>query len=126
MQKGYIVVCVDGRGTGYKGTKFKKVTYKNLGKYRNEDQIAAAKWFEINLTLTSLELVFSGWSYGGYMASLAMTKGADVFKAGIAVAPVTNWRYYDSIYTERFLQTPQENPEGYDQNSPNFCEITKR
>ena len=126
VQKGYIVACVDGRGTGYKGTKYKKVTYKNLGKYEIEDQIAAAKWLGNQSYIDKSRIGIFGWSYGGYMASLAMTKGADVFKAGIAVAPVTNWRYYDSIYTERFLQTPQENPEGYDQNSPTtFADLLK-
>lgn len=126
VQKGYIVACVDGRGTGYKGTKFKKVTYKNLGKYEIEDQIAAAKWFGNQSYIDKSRIGIFGWSFGGYMTSLAMTKGADVFKAGIAVAPVTNWRYYDSIYTERFLQTPQENPDGYDQNSPTtFANLLK-
>ncbi|VFB03425.1 Prolyl tripeptidyl peptidase precursor [Chryseobacterium taihuense] len=117
-QKGYIVACVDGRGTGYKGARFKKVTYKNLGKYEIEDQITAAKWFGNQSYIDKTRIGIFGWSFGGYMASLAMTKGADVFKMGIAVAPVTNWRYYDSVYTERFLLTPQENPEGYDDNSP--------
>ncbi len=118
VQKGYIVACVDGRGTGYKGARFKKVTYKNLGKYEIEDQITAAKWFGNQSYIDKTRIGIFGWSFGGYMASLAMTKGADVFKMGIAVAPVTNWRYYDSVYTERFLLTPQENPEGYDDNSP--------
>lgn len=126
VQKGYIVACVDGRGTGYKGTKYKKVTYKNLGKYEIEDQIAAAKWLGNQSYIDKSRIGIFGWSFGGYMASLAMTKGADVFKVGIAVAPVTNWRYYDSIYTERFLQTPQENAEGYDQNSPTtFANLLK-
>lgn len=118
VQKGYIVVCVDGRGTGYKGTKYKKSTYLNLGKYEIEDQIAAAKWLGNQSYVDKSRIGIFGWSYGGYMASLALTKGADVFKTGIAVAPVTNWRYYDSVYTERFLRTPQENPKGYDENSP--------
>ena len=118
VQKGYIVVCVDGRGTGYKGTKYKKVTYMNLGKYEIEDQIAAAKWFGKQSYIDQSRIGIFGWSFGGYMASLALTKGADVFKTGIAVAPVTNWRYYDSVYTERFMRTPQENPSGYDDNSP--------
>lgn len=126
VQKGYIVACVDGRGTGFKGSKFKKVTYKNLGKYEIEDQIAAAKWFGKQSYIDKNRIGIFGWSFGGYMASLAMTKGAEVFKAGIAVAPVTNWRYYDSVYTERFLTTPQENPAGYDDNSPtNFAKLLK-
>ena len=118
VQKGYIVACVDGRGTGYKGTEYKKTTYLNLGKFEIDDQIAAAKWFGNQSYINKDRIGIFGWSYGGYMASLALTKGADVFKAGIAVAPVTNWRYYDSIYTERFMRTPQENPAGYDDNSP--------
>jgi dipeptidyl-peptidase-4 len=118
VQKGYIVACVDGRGTGYKGAKYKKVTYMNLGKYEIEDQITAAKWFGNQSYVDKTRIGMFGWSFGGYMTSLAMTKGADVFKMGIAVAPVTNWRYYDSVYTERFMRTPQENPDGYDKNSP--------
>lgn len=118
VQKGYIVACVDGRGTGYKGAKYKKVTYMNLGKYEIEDQITAAKWFGNQSYIDKNRIGMFGWSFGGYMTSLAMTKGADVFKMGIAVAPVTNWRYYDSVYTERFMRTPQENPDGYDKNSP--------
>lgn len=118
VQHGYIVACVDGRGTGGKGTAYKKVTYLNLGKYEIEDQIAAAKWLGNQSYIDKDRIGIFGWSFGGYMASLAMTKGADVFKLGIAVAPVTNWRFYDTIYTERFMRTPQENPDGYDKNSP--------
>ncbi|AZI32051.1 S9 family peptidase [Kaistella carnis] len=126
VQKGYIVACVDGRGTGYKGTEFKKVTYLNLGKYEIEDQIAAAKWFGKQSYINKDRIGIFGWSFGGYMASLALTEGADVFKTGIAVAPVTNWRYYDSVYTERFMRTPQENPAGYDDNSPtSYAELLK-
>lgn len=126
VQKGYIVACVDGRGTGFKGTKFKKVTYMNLGKYEIEDQIAAAKWFGMQSYIDKDRIGIFGWSFGGYMASLALTKGADVFKTGIAVAPVTNWRYYDTVYTERFMRTPQENAKGYDQNSPTeFANLLK-
>ncbi|MGC4127960.1 MAG: S9 family peptidase [Bergeyella sp.] len=126
VQKGYIVACVDGRGTGFKGADYKKVTYKNLGKYEIEDQIAAAKWLGNQSYIDKSRIGIFGWSFGGYMASLAMTKGADVFKAGIAVAPVTNWKYYDSVYTERFLLTPQENPSGYEDNSPtNFAQLLK-
>lgn len=117
-QKGYLVVCVDGRGTGYKGTAYKKVTYKNLGKYEIEDQITAAQWLGNLPYVDKTRIGIFGWSFGGYMASLALTKGAETFKLGIAVAPVTNWRYYDTIYTERFMLTPQENPSGYDNNSP--------
>lgn len=126
VQKGYIVACVDGRGTGFKGADYKKVTYKNLGKYEIEDQIAAAKWFGNQSYIDKSRIGIFGWSFGGYMASLALTKGADVFKTGIAVAPVTNWKYYDSVYTERFLLTPQENSAGYEDNSPtNFAQLLK-
>lgn len=126
VQKGYIVACVDGRGTGYKGTEYKKTTYLNLGKYEIDDQIAAAKWFGKQSYINKDRIGIFGWSFGGYMASLALTKGADVFKAGIAVAPVTNWRYYDSVYTERFMRTPQENSAGYDDNSPtSYAQLLK-
>lgn len=125
-QKGYLVVCVDGRGTGFRGAKYKKATYKNLGKYEIEDQITAAKWLGNQPYVDVNRIGIFGWSFGGYMTSLALTKGADTFKLGIAVAPVTNWRYYDSIYTERFMGTPQENPSGYDDNSPtNFAHLLK-
>lgn len=125
-QKGYLVVCVDGRGTGFRGAKYKKATYKNLGKYEIEDQITATKWLGNQPYVDANRIGIFGWSFGGYMTSLALTKGADTFKLGIAVAPVTNWRYYDSIYTERFMGTPQENPSGYDDNSPtNFAHLLK-
>jgi len=117
-QKGYIVACVDNRGTGGKGSEFKKMTYKELGKYETIDQINAAKYFGNINYIDAKRIGIQGWSYGGYMSSLAITKGADVFSLAIAVAPVTNWRYYDNIYTERYMQTPQENPSGYDENSP--------
>ena len=117
-QKGYIVACVDNRGTGGKGAEFKKVTYKELGKYETIDQINAAKYFGSLTYIDKNRIGIQGWSYGGYMSSLAITKGADIFSLAIAVAPVTNWRYYDNIYTERYMQTPQENPNGYDENSP--------
>jgi dipeptidyl-peptidase-4 len=117
-QLGYIVVCVDNRGTGGKGAEFKKMTYQELGKYETIDQINAAKYFGGLDYIDSERIGIQGWSYGGYMSSLAITKGADVFKMAIAVAPVTNWRYYDNIYTERYMRTPQENASGYDENSP--------
>ena len=117
-QKGYIVACVDNRGTGGKGSEFKKMTYKELGKYETIDQINAAKYFGKLNYIDANRIGIQGWSYGGYMSSLAITKGADVFSLAIAVAPVTNWRYYDNIYTERYMQTPQENASGYDENSP--------
>jgi dipeptidyl-peptidase-4 len=125
-QKGYIVVCVDPRGTMYQGEAFKKCTYLQLGKYEIEDVIAVAKRLQGESFVDANRIGIQGWSYGGFMASLGMTKGADVFKMGIAVAPVTNWRYYDNIYTERFMRTPQENAAGYDENSPvNFAQQLK-
>ena len=117
-QQGYIVACVDGRGTGYKGADFKKVTYKELGKYEVEDQIDAAKTIGNYPDVDKSRIGIWGWSFGGFMASNCIFQGADVFKMAIAVAPVTNWRFYDSIYTERYMQTPQENASGYDNNSP--------
>ena len=117
-QQGYIVVCVDGRGTGYKGADFKKVTQLQLGKYEVEDQIDAAKVIGDYPYVDKSRIGIWGWSFGGFMASNCIFQGADVFKMAIAVAPVTNWRFYDSIYTERYMQTPQENPIGYDRNSP--------
>lgn len=117
-QEGYIIISVDPRGTMYRGRDFKHSTYMELGKLETEDMIEAAKFFGNQSYIDKERLGMMGWSYGGFMASLAVTKGADYFKMGIAVAPVTNWRYYDTIYTERFMRTPQENASGYDQNSP--------
>lgn len=117
-QQGYVIACVDGRGTGYKGADFKKVTQKELGKYEVEDQIAAAQLFATYSYIDKNRIGIWGWSYGGFMSSNCILKGNDVFKTAVAVAPVTNWRFYDSIYTERFMTTPQENPSGYDNNSP--------
>ncbi len=125
-QQGYITVCVDGRGTGFKGAAFKKMTQKELGKYEVEDQIDAAKVIGNYSYVDKTRIGIFGWSYGGFMASNCILKGADVFKMAIAVAPVTNWRFYDSIYTERYMQTPQENASGYDTNSPiNFADKLK-
>ncbi|MFM6954561.1 MAG: S9 family peptidase, partial [Sphingobacteriaceae bacterium] len=125
-QKGYIVACVDNRGTGFRGAEFKKMTYQNLGHYETIDQIEAAKWFAKQAYVDASRIGIWGWSYGGYMSSLCITKGADTFKMAIAVAPVTTWRFYDSIYTERYLRTPQENAKGYDENSPiNFADKLK-
>ena len=117
-QQGYIIACVDGRGTGYKGAAFKKCTQKELGKYEVEDQIDAAKVIGNYPYVDKTRIGIFGWSYGGFMSSNCLFKGADVFKMAIAVAPVTNWRFYDSIYTERYMTTPQENASGYDDNSP--------
>ena len=123
-QKGYVIACVDGRGTGFKGRDFKKVTYLQLGKYEVEDQIESAKELGKLPYIDESRIGIWGWSYGGHMSSLAITKGAEVFSLAIAVAPVTSWRFYDTVYTERFMRTPQENPEGYDDNSPiNFAHL---
>lgn len=118
-QKGYIVVTVDPRGTGFRGADFKKVTQNELGKYEVEDQINAAKFLGNQNYIDASRIGIWGWSYGGFMSSNCLLQAPDVFKLAIAVAPVTNWRYYDTIYTERYMKTPQENPTGYDLNSPN-------
>lgn len=126
VQQGYLVVCIDNRGTDGRGEDFKKCTYLQLGKLETEDQINAAHYLAKLPYVDGSRIGIFGWSYGGYMTSLCVTKGAGIFKMGIAVAPVTNWRFYDSIYTERFMRTPQENPEGYDDNSPmNFADQLK-
>jgi len=117
-QEGFIVACVDPRGTGARGEEFRKMTYMQLGKYESDDQVEAAKYLGSLPFVDKNNIAIWGWSYGGFMAALCMEKGADVFKAGISVAPVTNWRFYDSVYTERFMRTPKENPDGYDDNSP--------
>ncbi|SNR74148.1 S9 family peptidase [Hymenobacter mucosus] len=117
-QHGYIVVSVDNRGTGARGAAFKKSTYANLGKLETIDQGESAAYLATLPYVDKSRIGIWGWSFGGYMTALAMTKNADIFKMGISVAPVTNWRYYDTVYTERFLKTPQENPQGYDDNSP--------
>ena len=117
-QQGYVVACIDGRGTGFKGADFKKITQNELGKYEVEDQITAAKQLGERSYIDAERIGIWGWSYGGFMSSNALFKGNDVFKMAIAVAPVTSWRYYDTVYTERYMTTPQENPSGYDENSP--------
>nr|WP_293299015.1 S9 family peptidase [Allomuricauda sp.] len=123
---GYIVACVDGRGTGLKGRDFKKVTQKELGKFEVEDQIAAAQKLSERSYIDANRTGIWGWSYGGFMSTNALLKGNDTFEMAIAVAPVTSWRFYDTIYTERYMQTPQENPTGYDDNSPfNYPELLK-
>ncbi|SFU27749.1 dipeptidyl-peptidase-4 [Pustulibacterium marinum] len=122
-QQGYIVACVDGRGTGFKGAAFKKVTQKELGKYEVEDQIEVAKTLGERNYIDEDRIGIWGWSFGGFMSSNCILKGNDVFSMAIAVAPVTSWRFYDSIYTERYMTTPQENASGYDDNSPiNFVD----
>ena len=117
-QQGYIVACFDNRGTGGRGRDFRSVTYKQLGNIETQDQISAAKYLASLEYVDAARIGIWGWSYGGYMSTLCLEKGADVFKAAIAVAPVTNWRYYDSIYTERYMGLPKDNAKGYDDNSP--------
>ncbi len=125
-QQGIIVVCIDGRGTGLKGRDFKKVTQKELGKYEVEDQITAAKKLAKLSYIDADNIGIWGWSYGGFMSTNCLLKGNDIFTMAIAVAPVTSWRFYDTVYTERYMQTPQENASGYDDNSPiNYVEKLK-
>ncbi|MEZ5040018.1 MAG: S9 family peptidase [Saprospiraceae bacterium] len=125
-QQGFLVACVDNRGTGARGEAFKKITYMQLGHYETIDQIEAAKYLGSLEYTDASNIGIFGWSYGGYMSSLCLLKGNDVFKAAIAVAPVTNWKWYDSIYTERFMRTEKENPDGYADNSPtNFADQLK-
>lgn len=125
-EKGFIVVSVDNTGTGFRGEEFKKKTYLQLGKFEIEDQIDAAKYLGKLNFVDKDNIGHWGWSYGGFMSSLAITKGNDIFSAAVAVAPVTSWRYYDNIYTERYMRTPQENASGYDDNSPiNFTDKIK-
>ncbi len=125
-QEGYIVVCVDGRGTFGRGRQFKHCTYLQLGKLEVIDQTEAAKYLGTLSYIDKSRIGFMGWSFGGYMASLLISKSPDVFKATIAVAPVTNWKYYDNIYTERFLRKPADNKSGYEDNSPvNFVKNIK-
>jgi len=119
-QHGYIVACADGRGSGGRGDAFKKVIYKQMGKFESDDQIAFAKYLKTLTFVNPDRIGIWGWSFGGYLSALSLFKGGDAFAMAIAVAPVTNWRYYDNIYTERFQRTPQENPKGYDENSPVF------
>ena len=117
-QQDIIVVCVDGRGTGLKGRDFKKVTQLELGKYEVQDQIGAAQKLADLPYIDGDRIGIWGWSYGGFMSANCLFQGADTFSMAIAVAPVGSWRFYDTIYTERYMSTPQENPGGYDNNSP--------
>lgn len=117
-QHGIIVVSVDNRGTGARGQEFKKCTYLELGKFETLDQIEAARYLGSFPYVDSFRIGMWGWSFGGYLTLSCLTKGADYFSMGVAVAPVTNWKYYDNIYTERFMRTPQENEKGYEDNSP--------
>ena len=123
-QQGIVIISVDPRGTQYRGRDFKHSTYMELGKLETEDMISAAKYFGSKNFVDADRIGMMGWSFGGYLSSLAITKGHEYFDLAIAVAPVTNWRFYDTVYTERFMRTPQENPSGYDDNSPiNFVDL---
>ncbi len=125
-QRGFIIVSVDNTGTGFRGEEFKKKTYLQLGKFEMEDQVDAAKYLGTMPFVDKNNIGHWGWSYGGFMSALAITKGNEQFSAAVSVAPVTNWRFYDNIYTERYMRTPQENPKGYDDNSPiNFTDKIK-
>jgi dipeptidyl-peptidase 4 len=125
-QKGYIIACFDNTGTGFRGEAFKKKTYLRLGQLEIEDQVDAAKYLGTLSYIDKNRIGHYGWSYGGFMSSLAITKGAGVFSAAVAGAPVTSWRYYDNIYTERYMRTPQENAKGYDETAPmNFTDKIK-
>jgi dipeptidyl-peptidase-4 len=125
-QRGYIIVSFDNRGTPGRGLEFANCIYKDMGNLEVQDQLSAFNFMKKKPFVDGDRIGVWGWSFGGYMTSLLLTKGAGAFKMGIAVAPVTTWRYYDSIYTERYLQTPQENPKGYDDNSPiNFAKNLK-
>lgn len=117
-QEGFIVVTVDPRGTAARGENFRKVTYLQLGRYESEDMVETARYLGTLPYVDKNNVAIYGWSYGGFMTLLSMQKGGELFRAGISVAPVTNWRFYDTIYTERFMRTPHENPDGYDDNSP--------
>jgi len=117
-ENGYLVVCFDGRGTGARGEEFRKCTYGQLGKYESDDQIDAAKYVATLPFADGKNIAIWGWSFGATVVDLCLAKGGDLFKAGIAVAAVTNFRFYDTIYTERYLGLPSQNPEGYDENSP--------
>jgi len=122
-QNGYVVACIDNRGTNGRGEAYRKSTYMQLGKYETIDQVNAANYLADLPYIDESRIGIFGWSYGGFMTALCMTKGGGIYKIGISVAPVTNWRFYDTVYTERFMRTPAENPEGYDDNSPiNFAD----
>jgi len=116
-QDGYLVASVDNRGTGARGAQFEKITYLHLGRYESADQIAAARWFASQPYVSADRIGLWGWSYGGYMTSRTMFLGGGVFRAALAVAPVTDWRFYDTIYTERYMRTPAENAAGYDESA---------
>jgi dipeptidyl-peptidase-4 len=126
VQKGIIVVSVDNRGTGARGEAFKKCTQLQLGKYETEDQIAAARYLATQSFVDPLRIGIWGWSFGGYLSTSCILKGNTVFNMAMAVAPVTNWKWYDSAYTERYMHTGKDNSEGYESNSPvNFAHLLR-
>ena len=116
--QGYIVVCVDGRGTGFRGKEFESAVYMRLGYYESIDQIAAAKYMAKQPYVDGNRIGIWGWSFGGYEVLMAMSQLDSPYAAGVAIAPVTDWRFYDTIYAERFMRTPNENESGYDEGSP--------
>jgi dipeptidyl-peptidase-4 len=120
--KGYIVVCVDGRGTGGRGSDFKRCTYMKMGDLESRDQVETALWLAKQPYVDAQRIAIWGWSFGGFNTLMSMCEGRGVFNCGVAVAPVTDWRFYDTIYTERFMRTPQENPDGYDCSPLHRCE----
>ena len=113
-QQGYLCVCVDNRGTGGRGAEFEKCTYMKLGKLEACDQVETALWLGRQPYVDKARIAIWGWSFGGFNTLMSMSEGREVFRAGIAIAPPTSWRYYDTVYTERFMRTPKENPTGYD------------
>lgn len=126
VDQGVLVACVDGRGTGFRGEEFRKCTYGNLGGLEVRDQISAARYLGGLSYIDPARIGIYGWSYGGFMALNGILKGNDVFALAVAVAPVTSWRFYDTIYTELYNGLPQENPKGYDDNSPiNYAHLLK-
>jgi dipeptidyl-peptidase-4 len=117
-QRGYVVVSVDNRGAAWRGNDFRKVTQYRLGVQESQDQIDVAKWLATRGYVDPKRIGIWGWSYGGFMTLMTTTRGGDIFKAGLSVAPVSDWKLYDTIYTERYMWTPQENAEGYRVSSP--------
>lgn len=115
-QQGFIVICVDGRGTGGRGADFEKSTYLKLGDLESKDQVEAASYLATLPYVDKDNIGIWGWSFGGFNTLMSMSNGKSIFKAGVAVAPPTDWRFYDTIYTERYMRTPKENPQGYDVN----------
>jgi dipeptidyl-peptidase-4 len=115
-QEGFIVVCVDGRGTGGRGAEFEKAIYRKMGRLESKDQVETAIYLGTLPYVDKERIGIWGWSFGGFNTLMSMSEGREVFRAGVAVAPVTDWRFYDTVYTERYMQTPQENGMGYDDN----------